>query len=132
MVKKIRRQVSAGVTDKPKPLNIVFGFSQLQEYSYTNAKNDSAFFIDFLGRLKKFSGLDWNTVWTTNRHSFGSELISCTRLHPTARNLVPSEVDKLIVLRAKGDNHPFLGIREGNTFQVLFIEYQFGDIYNHG
>ena len=26
----------------------------------------------------------------------------------------------------------FLGYRDGSVFQVLFIEYKFGDIYNHG
>ena len=31
-----------------------------------------------------------------------------------------------------GNNHAFLGYRDGSVFQVLFIEYKFGDIYNHG
>ena len=34
--------------------------------------------------------------------------------------------------RATGDNHVFLGYRDNNVFQVIFIEYQFGDVYVHG
>lgn len=30
-----------------------------------------------------------------------------------------------------GDNHVFLGYRQQNTFEVIFIEYNFGDIYSH-
>ena len=33
---------------------------------------------------------------------------------------------------ATGDNHVFLGYRQQNTFEVIFIEYNFGDIYTHG
>ena len=44
----------------------------------------------------------------------------------------PSGLTKLLVLRATGNNHAFLGYRDGSVFQVLFIEYKFGDIYNHG
>ncbi len=35
-------------------------------------------------------------------------------------------------MRATGDNHAFLGHRIGNVFNVIFIEHEFGDVYNHG
>ena len=41
------------------------------------------------------------------------------------------DVTKLYVFRATGDNHAFLGYRNGNVFNVLFIEYAFGDVYKH-
>lgn len=44
---------------------------------------------------------------------------------------VPIGMASLLVFRATGDNHVFLGYREGNVFQVIFIEYQFGDVYSH-
>ncbi len=68
---------------------------------------------------------------TSQRHGFGKEFIEVSSLKISAQNLLSEDVKKLMVLRSKGDNHPFLGIREGNIFQVLFIEYQFGDIYTH-
>lgn len=39
--------------------------------------------------------------------------------------------DGRFFLRATGDNHSFLGYRTEDVFQILFIEYQFGDIYQH-
>ena len=131
MVKKIKQQRSASAIEKPQPINAVFGFSQLQPISYTEAENDSHFFLGFLDRLRKLSSLDWNTIWTTHRHSFGTEMIPSSRLKKAASNSMPLDLEKLIVLRATGDNHAFLGYREGNVFQILFIEYRFGDIYQH-
>lgn len=49
-----------------------------------------------------------------------------------AQTHVPKGMDSLLVFRATGDNHVFLGYREENVFQVIFIEYQFGDVYQHG
>lgn len=131
MTRKIKPQVTPAGIVTQQPSKIVFGFSQLKSLSYVDAKNDSAFFVDFLGRLQKLSELDWNTVWTTHRHGLGTEMISKASLKQSARNLIPEDMDKLIVLRATGNNHAFLGFREGNVFQVLFIEYKFGDIYQH-
>lgn len=37
----------------------------------------------------------------------------------------------LHVLRATGDNRPMLGYREKDTFQVVFLETEFGDVYKH-
>lgn len=37
-----------------------------------------------------------------------------------------------MVFRATGDNHVFLGYHQKDTFEVIFIEYSFGDIYTHG
>jgi hypothetical protein len=45
--------------------------------------------------------------------------------------IVTEEVEALTVFRATGSNHPFLGIRLEDTFQVIFIEACFGDIYDH-
>jgi hypothetical protein len=131
MTKKIKPQsVPAGIVTQLPP-KIVFGFSQLKRLSYVDARNDSAFFIDYLSRLQKLSELDWNIVWKTQRHGLGTEMIPRSSLKVAAQNQIPEDMDKLIVFRATGNNHAFLGYRDGNIFQVLFIEYQFGDIYKH-
>lgn len=111
--------------------NVVFGFSELRPYSYTKCHKDGDFFIHFLDRLKKLSGLDWNTINVSARHSFGAEKMQVKDLVLAARQLVPAGMDSLTVLRATGDNHAFLGYREGYVFQVIFIESQFGDVYQH-
>lgn len=110
---------------------IVFGFSELRPYSYVDSHNDSDFFISFLGRLKKLSTLDWNTVNLSARHSFGLEKMKVCDMTKAAQAHVPVGMLSLLVFRATGDNHVFLGYREGNIFQVIFVEYQFGDVYCH-
>lgn len=126
---------------KPKPLaidigkgceKIVFGFSEVRPFSYVDSRNDSDFFIAFLGRLKKLCGTDWNTVNTSGRHSFGWEKIEKSSMTTAAQAHMPNGMKSLLAFRAKGDNHAFLGFRDGNTFQIVFIESRFGDVYNHG
>lgn len=125
---------------KPQPLtseigrtqeNIVFGFSELRAYSYVDSRHDSDFFISFLGRLKKLSSIDWKTANTSARHSFGLEKMNVSSMTQAAKAHVPVGMSSLLVFRATGDNHVFLGYREENVFQVIFIEYQFGDVYSH-
>lgn len=128
---KIKPQVPATPSVVRASANLVFGFAELRPLSYVNAGKDGKFFIQYLERLKKLSGIDWNTVNTSGRHSFGMEKMMVKNLTTSAQQLVPAGMDSLIVLRATGDNHAFLGYREGNVFQVIFIEYLFGDVYCH-
>jgi len=110
---------------------VSFGFSELKEISYTSAKNDSIFFVNFLKRLSKLCQLEWSQLYITGRHSFGTETISVDNLKESARNLIPDGMTKLIVLRTSGNNHAFLGYRDKSIFQIMFIEYNFGDVYEH-
>lgn len=108
---------------------IFFGFSYLHDVSYTDCKHP-AFFIDFLQRLKKLCCVDWNTVNTSQRHAFGCEKISIGSIKRKKLSLT-RDVGFLLAFRATGDNHVFLGFRDGNVFQVVFVESSFGDIYDH-
>ena len=110
---------------------IVFGFSELRPYSYVDSHNDSEFFISFLDRLKKLSSMDWNTANVSARHSYGLEKMNVCDMTRAAQSHVPEGMVSLLVFRATGDNHVFLGYREENVFQVIFVEYQFGDVYRH-
>ena len=130
MTKIKKHPVTNGKIDN-KTEKVVFDFSKLQPISYVDAKKVS-FFIEYLERLKKLSTLDWKTVFTSQRHGFGTEKIPVSSLTLSARTLVPENTDKLLVFRATGDKHVFLGIQDGNVFQVIFIEANFGDIYPHG
>ena len=76
--------------------------------------------------------MDWNLIYSTSKHSFGAESIKVEVLKDAAKNKLSSDITKLTVLRATGDNKAFLGYREENVFKVIFIEYKFGDIYSHG
>ena len=118
--------------EKIAPQKVSFGFSEIRDVSFIKAKNDSAFFIEYIHHLKQFCNMTWGEIRTTQRHGLGSETIGVNRLSRKALQRVPFGLKKLIVLRATGNNRVFLGYRDGNVFQVLFIEYRFGDIYAHG
>lgn len=116
---------------RQKSDNLVFDFAELRPFSYVEAENGSKFFIQYLERLKKLGNLNWNTVNVSGRHSFGMEKMNVNNLTSSAKQHLPAGVNSLIVLRATGNNHAFLGIRDENVFRVIFIEYQFGDVYKH-
>ena len=128
MLKQIPTESLTKLTNE----KVVFGFSELRNISYREARNNSAFFIDFIDRLKKYCQLTWNDLRTSQRHGFGTESIPVTKLRERVLAHIPPELIKLLVLRATGNNHVFLGYRDRNIFQVIFVEYQFGDIYDHG
>lgn len=44
---------------------------------------------------------------------------------------ITPDITHLVVFRANGDNRPFLGLRSGCVFHIIFIEEVFGDIYKH-
>lgn len=108
----------------------IFCFKYLQEVSVKNC-SDSKFFYDFLFRLKKLSELGWNEINKSARHSFGTEKMPIKSLKPDLPAIITDDVDELTVFRANGNNLPFLGIRKSGLFHVIFIETNFGDIYNH-
>lgn len=128
---KIKPQTPSGPSIAKTASNLVFSFAELRSYSYIEAERDGKFFIQYLERLRKLGTLNWNIVNISSRHSFGIEKMKVDNLTTSAKKLVPAGIDSLLVLRATGDNHAFLGTREGNVFHVIFIEYQFGDVYKH-
>ena len=128
---QLKKPTAASVKVEIQQDNIVFGFSEIRPFSYIDCRNDSGFFISFIERLKKLSSLTWKVIGTSGRHSFGLEKIETKYLTPGAKTHVPNGMESLLVFRATGDNHAFLGYRDGNTFQIVFIEHDFGDVYKH-
>jgi hypothetical protein len=112
--------------------NLVFSFSELQDISYTNAKEDAKFFIAFMKQLRDFCNLTWSAVDSSPRHSKGNEKIPKNIMTEAASHLLPAGMDSLRAMRANGDNRVFLGYRERDVFKIIFIESTFGDIYEHG
>lgn len=108
----------------------IFCFKYLQEVSIEKCK-DSKFFYDFIFRLRKLGELGWKEINKSSRHSFGTEKISVKSLKPNLPSIITDDVDELTVFRANGNNLPFLGIRKPGVFHIIFIETNFGDIYDH-
>ena len=105
----------------------IFCFRYLQ----TVSKGDYKFYSDFVERLKKISGLTWNQINGADRHGFGTEKMPVNQIKPQLPRFVTPEITHLSVFRANGDKRPFLGLRSGVVFHIIFIEEQFGDVYDH-
>ncbi len=100
-------------------------------YLDTVSNGDYKFYSDFIERLKKISGLTWNEINVADRHGFGTEKMPIKQIKPQLPRFITPEITHLLVFRANGDNRPFLGIRKGIVFHIIFIEEKFGDVYEH-
>ncbi len=109
----------------------LFSFKYLQNQSVENC-TDVKFFQSFIFRLKKLSELGWSEIRKSDRHSFGMEKIPYYKIKPKSQlpDFITPDVE-FCVFRATGSNLPFLGIQEGKIFYIIFIETNFGDIYDH-
>lgn len=111
----------------------VFCFKYLENTSIKKCKNYK-FFIDFIFRLQKLGELGWTIIDKSDKHGFGYEKVPISKLKPKKfPKIVTDDVKELTVFRANGNNLPFLGIRmpSSDVFQVIFIETNFGDVYDH-
>lgn len=105
----------------------VFCFKHLQ----IKPKGDHEFYTNFIIRLQKLCALGWNEIGKSHKHAYGVETLPIEQIKPAIPAFVTPDVKKLTVFRANGDNRPFLGIRNENLFHVIFIEEEFGDVYDH-
>ena len=81
---------------------------------------EESFLLSYhLDRLKKLSSIDWNTANVSARHSYGLEKMNVCDMTRAAQSHVPEGMASLLVFRATGDNHVFLGYREENVFILL-------------
>lgn len=106
----------------------VFCFKHLQP---VNSKCDDKLFRKFLERLQKLQQLGWAEIDKSGRHSFGWEKMPITSIKPQLPSFVTPDVNSLFVFRYTGDNRPFLALRSNNILHVIFIETEFGEIYDH-
>lgn len=109
----------------------VFSFEYLCENFLRPSRENPDFFQDFVKRLHKLSKLGWKQIRTSDRHGFGMEKIPVTQIHPQMPTRVTEDVTELSVFRADGANRVFAGFIRDRIFFVLFIESNFGDLYEH-
>jgi hypothetical protein len=82
----------------------------------------------FLIKWAKRSRFTWTELSTHHRHGLGSEQLPASSI----KRVPPEQLaqDKYMVLRHEG-NQPFVGYKIGDTFYVLWIEANYGDVYDH-
>lgn len=131
MTKKIKSPRKDNLIDKSKIVNgigyPVFCFKHLRLIKWDNVQ-----LKDFIERLQKLQQLGWNEINKSHRHSFGYEKIPIEAIIPELPDFVTPDVNFLFAFRYTGDNRPFLAMRNGDILHVIFIEANFGDIYDHG
>lgn len=128
-IKKTPKVLTISRQHVEEPPKVTFGFEHLHNVSWTDAK-DVRFFKDFMLHLQKFSTMTWQAIYSAPRHGLGTETLPVSAVKPQVIG-IPTEIQKFLVLRATGDNHPMLGYRDKDTFQVVFLETEFGDVYKH-
>ena len=109
----------------------IFCFKHLQNEPKYDPKDKDGFYAEFILRLKKLSNLGWSEINKSHRHSWGTEKIPVEQIKLQKPKFITPDITDLIVFRATGDKRPFLGIRKDNIFHVVFIEENFGDVYDH-
>ena len=108
----------------------IFCFKYLSDRSIKKCKQHK-FFFDFLMRLRDLSRKGWDGIRASDRHSYGMESIPKGEIKPQLPDWITPEVTHLHVFRYTGNNLPFVGLQIQNIFRILFIEADFGEIYNH-
>lgn len=96
-----------------------------------NCNGEYEFYYRFIERISKLSGLTWSQINLEHRHGYGHEKMPIKQIKPSIPNFITPDVENLTVFRANSDKRPFLGIRRGNVFHIIFMEEKFGDVYNH-
>lgn len=81
-------------------------------------------------RLQKLCSLAWKEIARAGKHGFGCEYLPRTIIKPRIPREFEGE-EKFIVFRYSGDNRPMVGIRSNDVFHVVWIEKDFGDLYDH-
>lgn len=111
----------------------LFSFKYLRPNSIKDCK-DSDYFYKFLMRLKGLSEIGWEGIRKSPKHQYGMEPLPVFKIKPDLNclsEIITRDVKNLHVLRADSKKHPFVGLQVGKIFYVIFIEAEFGDIYDH-
>lgn len=80
--------------------------------------------------LQKRCEMTWKDITLADRHGLGSEMLPAGQIKPQIPNSFRDR-DKFLVIRYNG-NLPMVGIRILDVFHVLWIERDYGDVYDHG
>jgi hypothetical protein len=74
--------------------------------------------------------MTWTQIILSGRHGFGTEMIPTGQLKGPIPPAFRDE-DKFLMLRYRG-KLPMGGVRVADTFHIIWLEPQFGDLYDHG
>lgn len=94
---------------------------------------DNVTFKHFLTRIQKLSTLTWEEINKSDKHQYGFEPIPRKKIRQKKfPSIVTAEMKSLIAFRYTGDKKPFLCVIQDGVIYPIFIEANFGDVYDHG
>jgi hypothetical protein len=85
---------------------------------------------DFAVTLQQRASMTWAALALASKHGQGFEYLPRRQFKgpiPT----VFEDREKFLVFRYSG-KLPMAGVRAGDTFHIVWIERQFGELYDHG
>lgn len=85
---------------------------------------------DVAKAFQKRSRMTWNEILLADRHGLGCENLPSYQIKVG----IPKELEdrkNFLVLRYSG-KLPMIGFRISDTFHLVWIEAEFGQIYDHG
>lgn len=86
-----------------------------------------------LERLSNLSKMEWDQIYKAGRHGLGSEFVNEGELKFTVPTSMDSDhAGRPISLRNGDGNKAMVGKRVGDIFQLLCVECNYGDAYDHG
>ncbi|WP_132047126.1 hypothetical protein [Curtobacterium sp. PhB136] len=83
----------------------------------------------FLIKWAKRSRFSWTELTLQSKHGLGFEMMPKKQIRPAVPEAL--EQSKYMVFRHQ-ENLPFVGFKAGDVFHVLWIESDYGDVYDHG
>lgn len=84
---------------------------------------------EFMSKWAKRSAFTWAELATHPKHGLGSEKLPKSKFNIQIPETLSQ--DEYKVMRHHG-NLPFVGIQAADIFYVLWIECEYGDLYDHG
>lgn len=106
----------------------IFCFKYLQK-GYDFDPLEDEYICAFTKQLHRLSQLTWQIIQTSPRHGLGSEKIVKDSIKANIPPFLSEDVT-LLAFRYIG-KLPFVGYRNEAILHILWIEKQFGELYNH-
>jgi hypothetical protein len=113
----------------PEQLSPIFSLEHLQRSHCVSAIADRSERGLFMDALLTLSRLSWAQINSAPRHGLGTERMPADQIKVKIPPCVTDDVN-LLVFRWKG-KLPFVGFRDGRVLNILWIEQNFGDLYDH-
>src|SRR3989344_959669 len=113
----------------PEQLPPIFSLEHLQPTHCVSVIADRSERGLFMDALFTLSRMTWSQINSAPRHGLGTEKMPSTQIKAKIPSCVTEDVN-LLVFRWKG-KLPFIGFRDGRGLHILWIEQQFGDLYDH-